>query len=315
MLRANRLHRHSSHGRLLFVLPALFLALSACEPEAPDPEAPDPEAHIDRLKSIDERNRKPAVEQLAAMGNQIVPRLIVEMSSSYTQVRFEVAHLLGRSRDPRAVPILIQALGDQSANVAQTAAWALGSIRSPAAVPALLAYTADVSPGVRHQVAWALGACHGDSLTPALADSAHRAVLQALTDPRAEVRQGALLGIRELGLRGAVDQVIELATDDSPEVRYLVVQLLEQLQNGGYRQTVGDLPEATRAGIVDALIGLLDDTDHASIRTPAIRALGRSRDERAVAPLMRLRDSGAQEDRAGAAQALTWLQNSLAEPE
>lgn len=307
MLFALRAKAASIRGRLLCgrrhaALAGLALILTACASD----EGPDVEQLIDRLKSIDERNRKPAVDQLAAMGRPIVPRLLTEMSSSYTQVRFEVAHLLGRSKDPRAVPVLIAALADKSANVAQTAAWSLGSIRSSQAVPALLAYTDDVSPGVRHQVVWALGACQSDSLAPALVDSAHRAVLHALSDSHPGVREGALLGIREFGLRDAVDQVIALSTDGTPEIRFLVVQMLDQLHKGAFRRTVGDLPQAVRLRIVDALIGLLQD-DQASIRTHAIRALGHSGDSRAVAPLTQVQDSGSESDRAEAARALKAL--------
>ncbi len=265
------------------------------------------EKWIDRLQSIDERNRKPAADKLALMGNEIVPRLLKEMDSPHTQVRFEVAHLLGRIRDRRAVPALIVALGDKSANVSQTAAWALGAIRTPEAVPALLSYANDVSIGMRKQVIWALGACHADSLAPALKDSSRTVVMRGLRDGEADVRVGAVLALRELGVGGALDEVIALAADPSADVRYLIAQLLEQLASGAYRRALGDLPQETRDRVAIALMGLLGDSAQ-SIRTHAMRGLGQSGYTRAIAALKPLSASGTEEDKTESATALARLQ-------
>ena len=88
------------------------------------------------------------------------------------------------------------------------------------AVPALLGYTGDAASGVRKQVAWALGACQSDSLAPALADSSHRAVLRALTDPDAGVREGGLL-------LGTWQRLI-LMDFDGPRKRRVSVTLLRE---------------------------------------------------------------------------------------
>jgi HEAT repeat protein len=293
----------------LFSFTLLFVALWGIGCSEQKDTTAETEKLIDRLQSVDERNRKPAVDKLVLMGNEIVPRLLKEMESPHTQVRFEVAHLLGRIRDKRAVPVLINALGDKSANVSQTAAWALGAIRTPEAVPVLLNYVHDVSIGMRKQVIWALGACHSDSLAPALQDSSRRAVMRALHDAEAEVRVGAVLGLRELGIGGALDEVIVLAADPSADVRYLIVQLLEQLASGAYRRALGDLPQETRDRVATALMSLLGDSAQ-SIRTHAIRALGQSGDARAIAMLKKLSTSGTKEDQIEAAMALKRLQSA-----
>jgi HEAT repeat protein len=61
--------------------------------------------------------------------------------------RYYAVHLLGKLKDPRALPVLIPLLSDESINY--KVAWALGEIGGPAAIDALITALNDKSPDVR----------------------------------------------------------------------------------------------------------------------------------------------------------------------
>ena len=134
------------------LLCAAAFVVSACE-------EPSPEPYFQQLRSRDEGERLRAANELLLYGDEVIPRLLEEARSDYLPMRFEVAKLLGRFRDPKGVQVLMESLGDRSANVAQAAAWALGQIGDPRAVSALLSYTHDPSKGMRQQVLRSIGSC------------------------------------------------------------------------------------------------------------------------------------------------------------
>ena len=265
-----------------------ILVLLACE-------EPDPELYVQMLKSRDRAERLKAANRLLRFGDAVLPRLLEEAGSEYTRVRFEVAKLLGRMRDDRAVPVLIEALDDRSANVAQAAAWSLGEIGASRAMPALLQYTNDPSKGMRQQVIRSLGACYNDSVLSEIADSVYVEVVKALRDPTPKVRISALQGIREFGYRGTSDQVIRLSRDPSDKVRHVAVQALGQIGAGVVPRSPGPATGRERDNIVEALVAALDEPLQ-SIRTKAVRSLEMMEERRVVAALERLRQTGTAED-------------------
>jgi len=272
------------------LLIACLLSLQACSERSPEPS-------FQQLRSRDAAERTKASNALLRFGNEIVPRLIEEYGSDYTRVRFEVVQLLGKLKDPRAVPTLIAALNDKSASVAAAAAWALGEVRTPEALPELLRCADDASKKVRRYVIYALGPCHSYEREPALSDSAYKIVQIALKDKTPEIRIAALQSIREFGYRGVVEDIIRLSRDPSPKVRYVAVQALGQIATGDVPNFAAEVTEQTRNNIVEALLAALDEGDYQSIRTKAVQALGKIGAQRVIPHLRRLQEQGTDEDR------------------
>lgn len=188
-------------------------------------------------------------------------------------VRRKVAHLLGKSHDPRAgdlltgllidqdetvraaaaevmgqlgdlagVTDLIDALDDQSDEVVMQAARSLGELRDPAAAAPLIQLLNADDYGVR-QVA-------GEALT-ALGTGATRALIEALEDPNKEIRSGAAESLAAAGWT---------PIGPGQEVRYLIAQ--ERWSEIGrfgedalphLAQFLDDPDQETRLGVVSAL--------------------------------------------------------------
>jgi HEAT repeat protein len=286
--------------RRIAVAGYLALALLACGQPSPDPL-------FEQLQSRDAAERLKAANALLVYDfDEVVPLLIREYGSDYIRVRFEVVKLLGRTKDPRGVPVLIEALGDKSSNVAQAAAWGLGQVRAPEALGPLLGYVHDGSKGMRGQVFRSLGTCHSFAREPALSDSARREIVFALRDPDEETRMQALLGIHEFGYAGSVEDVIRMSRDASAKVRHVAVQALGHIAAGSAPEAVKVGP-GLRVSIVEALIAALDDAAYQSIRTKAVKALEAIADPASLPHLQRLHDSGSEEDRREAGRVIEKL--------
>ena len=235
-------------------------------------------------------------------GDEIVPRLIVEVGSGHTTARFESVRLLGRLRDRRAVPILMHALNDRSATVAALAAWGLGEMRVAEAVPALLPHAGEIARNLRAEVIRALGLCYTESLATPIADSVRTAVLAACDDDVPKVRIAALQSMHELGYPSGLDQVIRLSRDADPKVRYVAVQALGQLGSGRVPRSAGAAQGVRRDLIIKALLDAIAEPRQ-SIRTKAVRSLEMMEAEEAV-PTLRVLEHGTEEDRREARRGL-----------
>lgn len=308
--------------RLLALLSSgAFLWLVTCVGESPD-------TFIRQFESMDGGVRTKAGNELIRFdADEVVPLLIQAADHELVRVRFEAVKMLGRFGDPRGVQTLIRALDDRSPRVAAMASASLCAMRVPEALPALMMYARDPSLDVRRYVIAALGACHSYEAAPALSDSAHGEVLRALQATQPKVRMAALQSVREFGYRGAVEQLLEMADDPSPEARHVVVQALGEVATIRQRGEVEVLrgvqgrPAPTvdpiepvaaevRTRIVDLLIERLAPDEYQSIRTKAIRALEQIGDRRAIPPLERLREEGSEEDRRETRRALDELREA-----
>ncbi|MBT4499126.1 MAG: HEAT repeat domain-containing protein [Gemmatimonadetes bacterium] len=289
-----------------------------------------PETFIRQFESMNSGVRTKAGNELIRFdADEVVPLLVQAADDELVRVRFEVMKMLGRFRDPRGVQTLIRALDDRSPRVAAVAAASLSAMRVPEALPALMMYARDPSLDVRRYVIAALGACHSYAVSPALSDSAHGEVLHALQAAQPKVRMAALQSVREFGYRGAIEQLLEMADDPSPEARHVVVQALGEVATIRKRGDVEALrgvqgrPAPTvdpiepvaaevRTRIVDLLIERLVPDEYQSIRTKAIRGLEQIGDRRAIPPLERLREEGSEEDRREVRRALDELREEEA---
>ena len=263
---------------------------------------PSPEPHINLLKSQHREVRERAAGELMKYGDEVVPRLIVEVGSGYTTARFESVRLLGRLRDRRAVPILIHALNDRSANVAALAAWGLGQMQAEEGVPALMPFTGEIARDLRAEVIRSIGLCYTDDLPASTADSAHVAVTEALDDEVPKVRIAALESMHELGYPGALEKVIRLSVDAEPEVRYVAVQALGQIGSGRVPRSPGAAKGIRRDLIIKALLDAIAEPRQ-SIRTKAVRSLEMMKAEEAI-PTLRVLEHGTDEDKREARRVL-----------
>lgn len=275
---------------------------------------PDPEPQIQLLQSLQPEIREKAAGKLLLYGDRVVPRLIQETESSYTRVRFEVARLLGRLRDPRAADALIRLLDDSSYNVAAYAAWGLGEMQAKKALPSLLRFAETPSKILRQPVMQALGPCFDDTLHAALGDSVRGVIERAFHDPVPAIRIAALGSARHLGYAGMVEALIRLAADHEAKVRHVAVQTLGQAAIGRAPRSPGPAPAAERAAIEQALVLSLEDS-YQSIRTKAVRALEQMGPPPGAAPaLRRLAEGGTVEDRREAGRVLEAIAAGAAAP-
>jgi HEAT repeat protein len=256
---------------------------------------PSPEPYIEQLKSTHSDEREEAAYDLLRLGAAVVPRLLEEVDSPSSQVRYIVVQLLGRLRDQRAVPFLVAALGDRSAAVAGKAAWSLAELRVPEALPALLEMAGHGTTERRRHALRALGFCHSYDWEPVLSAAAFEKVFAAMGDTAPQVRIAALEGIRQFGYRRAAAEVVRMSRDPSPEVRYVAVQALGQIAAGVAPRAEALAPKR-RGEVIAALVAALDEDQYQSIRTESIRALASSGDSGVVAHLERARREGTKED-------------------
>lgn len=78
------------------------------------------------------------------------------LRSAHAQVRRRTAEVLGRIKDPRAVPFLLNALHDEDLEVRKAIIAALGEIRDKRAVEPLVAMIQDINQPTRREAARAL---------------------------------------------------------------------------------------------------------------------------------------------------------------
>ena len=256
---------------------------------------PSPEPYIEQLKSTHSDEREEAAYDLLRLGAAVVPRLLEEVDSPSSRVRYIVVQLLGRLRDQRAVPVLVAALDDRSAAVAGKAAWSLAELRSPEALPALLDMAGHPTAERRREAVRALGFCHSYDWEPVLSAGALEKVFAALADSVPEVRIAALQSMRQFSYRRAAAEVVRMSRDPAPEVRYVAVQALGQIV-AGVAPGAEVLSPGRRKEIIAALVAALDEDQYQSIRTESIRALASSGDSGVVAHLERARREGTKED-------------------
>ncbi|MER3422446.1 MAG: hypothetical protein C4293_03670 [Nitrospiraceae bacterium] len=172
---------------------------------------------------------------------QIVPSLLKLLTDSSPDVRRTAALSLGKIGAPEAIPALRQALSDPDSLVRQYSAWALGNLGEQARDQAglvLVGLLRDPSPTVTSTAAEAIGAIGAtESMVEFLVDSlqqgpvhtrhaavkalalleapsSYPALVQALADPDAMVRQGAIAALGELSDRRAVPLIIDRLLHD-----------------------------------------------------------------------------------------------------
>jgi HEAT repeat protein len=127
------------------------------------------------------------------------------LRSEDVQIRQFMAYLLGQAGDSRAIEPLIETLQDENVGVRGAAANALGAIGSDHAIPYLIPLLKHDNPQL---VVWAafaltrLGKDHFDRL------------VDALQSPEVDTRRSAILAMRQLGDKRAIEPLLALQDDD-----------------------------------------------------------------------------------------------------
>ena len=175
------------------------------------------------LKGGDVGAQALAARKLGAMGQEVVPPLLILMGEKDPGVRARACVVLGRTgeRGRDAIPALTRALGDDEPSVGRCAAWALSKIGQLASEP-LLEKCKDKDPAVKALAIWSLAEIYPQ---PPEAVSLFAKALRA-DDVR--VRKAAADGLAKLGARArdAVGVLIEVTDDPDIEVRSSAIAAL-----------------------------------------------------------------------------------------
>lgn len=210
--------------------------------------------------------------------HQVAARLVTLLQDPSRDVRRTAALSLGKIGRPAAEPALVQALSDPDPVVREYSAWALGQLGEDVddqAAVRLVRALDDDHPAVKKAAAQALG--HIGPRQPVIAiltqvldvgkRSSRRAAVEALaqleaksvypnlqdamTDPDAAVRQGAVAALGELADRRALPAFRQrLMSDADPGVRTEAAYRLGKLGNTDESQLLDEVAQNDASPIV-----------------------------------------------------------------
>ena len=173
---------------------------------------------ISALSNRDATLRKTASDTLAGMeAEQVVPPLLAALP---TDAYGDMARVLGRIGDARAVEPLLNALAGTTYVSRQAVLEALGGLRDMRAVPALQRALGDDTAGVREAAVRGLGKLGATETITQLVD--------ALSDPAPAVREAAGAGLEQMGPRVLQAMMPSLDNGDW-RVRLNAVQVLGRI--------------------------------------------------------------------------------------
>jgi len=269
-----------------------------------DPGAVGHLSHI--LRTGDWELRLRAVQALGHMGEAATQSLVLATKDSNPRVRREAIYTLSSSDDPKAFAILVAALKDRDSQVRACAAERLVYRKdTPAALSSLLAALHDADPRVRTGVAAALGRTSDARIVTPL--------IERLLDEDTDVRRAAAFALAPTGDSRAVDALIaalndrrQIVTKHADPQSYLRVAYVPP--TGDYtvdcRPMIAEaLGRSRDSKAVEPLIAVLGD-ENSFMSQRSAESLGKLGDGRAVDPVIhRLRDTNP-DVRASAATAL-----------
>jgi HEAT repeat protein/CHAT domain-containing protein len=289
--------------------------------------------------------RRAAEQALAELHPASRRPLCDALGDRQASVRAGAARALGRPGNAECVDALTALLEDEATGVRESAAYALGKIGDRGAVPALVAKVLRPQPestgelddlvippfpeahdtldkhNVQSIAAWALGEIRDSAATDGL--------LEAYTDAPSFVKAAILSALAKLDPERAIDPLIDALGEENVVCRAAALclgqlgvaravdplyQALKRLRKYGLVSiepaklaVIEALAKCGKSGATEFLRESLDDPDW-RVRVAAIRALGRTRDPRAVAPLLECaKRIAAREEQSAAFEALKTL--------
>jgi HEAT repeat protein len=139
---------------------------------------------LNQLTSDDPYARQEAAERINQRGSGVAPHLITVLNEQSRKGLPEIAKLLGRLRDRRAIGVLTQAMKIGDEDLRTAAVWALCQMHDPQVLPDLLQEAERPNPTVQGYLAHALAGYQDPRVVPALlklsAQRPQEVVFQAL---------------------------------------------------------------------------------------------------------------------------------------
>jgi HEAT repeat protein len=193
------------------------------------------ERQVNQFRDSDERVRCQAAQTLAALGQRAVAALIPYLQAEDVRVQYGVATALGQMGE-KALPALTQALALNHASVRRGAAWAIGKIgplrvgdwpprsREHPALSALMTAVTDPDASVRQEAAVTLGILRDAQAISAL--------IGALSDAEEQVRVQAARALAQMNGGSGVARQVLANRGLSAEARYAALEVIRQYQEG-----------------------------------------------------------------------------------
>ncbi len=147
----------------------------------------------------------PAIDSLAAMGKQAVPRLIELYGTQVARERHTLNTIFEKIGHD-AVPYLIKALDTNDKELLSRLCYTLGNIKDSMAVDAMMSKVKDDDWGVRSNAVAALGQI--GSMRAA------NDIIAALGDSVGTVRKSAAVAAGRIGIRDAAPQLVHMLGDE-----------------------------------------------------------------------------------------------------
>lgn len=174
---------------------------------------------------------------LVRMADAALDPLIALLYDERSAARHQAAHVLGKMRDARAVNALIGVLYDADATVSRKAVFSLGQIGDARAISALVLLLGGDHLETQAVVSDALEA-FGAAALPAL--------IGALVDDRAAVREQAADVLGLIGDKAAIPALVAVLNDVEWQVRFAAVTALGHVAGrrvGEYLASVQNDPD------------------------------------------------------------------------
>jgi len=237
-------------------------------------------------------NRRGAAGELAValewVGTPAIPHLEPALNHPDQEVRLLSAHTIAGIGTEAAVAPLARALQDEDVSVRQTAANALRSLATPDVIPQLIDALGDED--------WKVYYAAKDALAR-LAEAAVPQLVQALRSESPRVSYTAEQALADIGGPAVAPLVASLVSDDPSVLRWVSIAL-------------GDIGYEAVAPAAK----ILRSHEKPSARAAAARALGRSGQGDAVAPLIKGAEDPSASVRKAVASSLVHLGNPMATP-
>lgn len=179
--------------------------------------APLPEL-MDALRAAPEPGVREVVTwAIVQHGSEAFDAVIAELGSADPEVRHQMAHVLSKLGDGRAVPVLVGLLRDPDLDVVAKASFGLGQLGGPDAIAALVGELGRGPAHLRATVVTALGEQGPDAVAP---------VVARLGDASAATRADAAEVLGSLGSEEAVSALAGLVGDPDEDVRVVALMAL-----------------------------------------------------------------------------------------
>jgi HEAT repeat protein len=233
-------------------------------------------------------------ERAAAAFPEAVPAVLRALQDHSPEIRAAAAKILGQAGTPQVIEPLVQALHDPDSQVRRSAAHAIEQAGAPQALEALLAASRDPDHEVRRAVARALGHTADSRAIPTL--------ISAIRSRSPELVKAGAQSLVQIG-GPAVGQLIPLLREADEELHEIIADILAHIGSSAVLPLVEAMQNATppvneyaarilgRTRDSRAVWPLINALEDPLLACPAMLALGKLGDVRAVDRLLELLDS------------------------